>query len=436
MREIAKRSPFLLLALLTPLLVGLGFFLPRASSSPEEPSPCPQELPGGLDRDRLLVLDFATEDGGRLEERIFREDVEELLLANRYQLLSSRSPLAHSLPRRCMAWRLSLVLNHDGNAEQGQVDLWARGELVEHFKEEGDGEKVVQPLLRQRIAARLVAGIRPHGIASPSLHQPLSAAFRDRRRAMTLQAEGRLGEAAEVLRAAVARDGEDAALRFRLGQVLGSWAEVMRSTLTGEIEMKQSPPRELENESLGLLREAEYQLGHSLELDAGFASAHFFRGRVRTNLGQPQLAEADFGTALEIWPAYAEALRELAHLRTGRGAGTAPIGLLGEALDLIDSRKTDLRAELLFSLGASQLRSGSSTAAVDALQKALALVPAERRLLRAEVLFLLAQAQLRLGDEESACATWQRYRALAEAGSERGREGENFEVVAGCAGHV
>ncbi len=378
----------------------------------------------------MLVIDFDTGGAITLEERVFLQDLEELLLASNYQLLSAGSELAASLPSRCVAWRIDIDLHQYGDLELGKVELRSLGEVVETWQEQGSPDWV-QLALRQRLAAQLVNNLEPAGNVSRSLHDPLSEGYRDRIEAMRLFAEGQQGKAADVLRMGVARDGQDAALRFLLGRVLLAWADGLRAAAALPSRDLGQSPQDLALEALRLLNEAEAQLERSLELDASSALARFARGKVRVALGRRVPAAADFAAALETWPAYGEAAHELArlHLDSGEMAGILP--RIEAALSLIDQRKSALRAELFFDLGESSLRSGNPRRAVEALRQALAEVPAERRAFRLEALSLLAEGQTQLGDEAAACATRRDYQTLGLGGVAPGSE-ELISLATAC----
>ena len=421
MRDISKPNLFLVVAVLVSLLAWHSFFPdPPRGSVPL----CPAALPGGLDPQLLVVLDYERPRASDAQKWIFIHDLEELLLAGRYQILSAQSE-AGRVTASCVAWRLEVTFGSEpmdpaaGDASPASLSILHYGQAVEQVSEfpEADPEAAaILPLLRRTIASRLELGSvsgRPAG-----LHDPLSDGFRDRLRAMRHHAEGRAGLAVHLLRQAIERDGGDAALDFRLGHVLGGWAEEMQVAGTRPLwKGKEAGPR-LEAESRRMLAESRLHLDRSLAADGKSPLALYSRGRVWRLLGDEAAAENDFARALEIWPAFGEATSELARLRSARRDLEAFEPRLTGALLLLDRRRPGLRADLLQQLGRARLELGNPAGAAAALEEALAGVPVERRQFRLEALDLLARAQSELGHAAAADRNRKAHRALVAAGAE------------------
>lgn len=384
------------LVLCSALLIASAFFAGTAwlSDHPSRAPPpepiCPPELPAGLDPQRVVVLDLDGSLTG-LQRAVFLEDLEELLLAGRYQVVPAASA-AGKLPSTCWGWRVEVrwtaAAGTRGHMAAGALRIKRMGEPVEVATtiSETNGE-ALHLALREAIASRLAIAAAGR---SPSLHDVQSPGFRERLLAMRSAAEGRLGESAEILRQAVRRDEADTALRFRLGSVLVSWGDMVAAA-------SRSPwngiPAPLEDPGRRLFEEAALHLARAHESEGSPALALTARGRVFAALGQSAAAEADFSSALETWPACGEAARDLAQLDRARGGFGDLEKRLQDTLLLVDPRKAALRADLLLSLGRFRLSRGNPRLAAIALEEALALVPAERRAFRAEILTSLSEAR-------------------------------------------
>jgi tetratricopeptide (TPR) repeat protein len=428
MRDLLK------LAMISVLAIGSIFFAWRLTDSGSgargrPATPCPPELPAGLDPDRLVVLGYSGPPAGS-RQVVFLEDIEELLVSARHSVIPAASQAA-ALPAHCIGWRIELLAA--GPEKLLLLEVRRHGELVES-KTEGLGKspagaEAILPGIRRAIATRLA--IDP-AAGDASLHDPQSPAFVERSRAMVHDAEGRRGEATLILQQAVARNPADSALRFRLGRVLVSWAGEMLAASIRPSWQGSPAARRLEGEARQKLDQALIHLDRSLALDNRAALTHFARGQVLAALGRRSAAEVDFALALGLWPAYGESAAELARLRLARGDAYGLEDRLDGALWLLDRRKVGLRAELLLLLGKARLETGRLAAAAEAFQESLLVVPIERRTFRLEALALLAQAQGELGQTVAAEVTWRNHEVLAAAssGSEIGVESDRRAILA------
>lgn len=433
MRDISKPVFFFILAVLASLLAWRSLF----RDAPRVPlPPCPAALPGGLDPRVLVVLDYERPRAPDARKWVFVQDLEELLLGGGYQILSAHSE-AGKVPASCVAWRLEMALGGEpmdkapGALPPASLSILHYGRAVEQLSEIPEADPVaaaILPVLRRTIASRLELGAMSGRPAS--LHDPSSAGFRDRLRAMRLQAEGRGGAAATLLRQAIERDGGDTALDFRLGHVLGNWAGEMQAASARPLWKGKEVGRRFETEARRMFGEARLHLDRSLAATReGSALAYYSRGRMWMLLDEKASAEADFARALEIWPAFAEATRELARVASTRRKLAALEPGLVEALLLIDRQRPGLRADLLHQLGLARLEIGRAAGAATAFEQALASVPVERRQFRLEVLDLLARTQSELGQAAAAERSRKAYQALVAVGAESRTEADSSPVI-------
>jgi tetratricopeptide (TPR) repeat protein len=433
MRDISKLVMFSFITVLSSLLAWHTFF-PRPQRGRLEH--CPAALPGGLDPRLLVVLETERPREPDPRKRVFLQDLEELMLAGRYQVLTAHSE-AGRVPARCVAWSIRLTFGAGpaepatGEAAAASLSILRYGQVVDQLREFPVADPAaasILPVLRRTLASRLELGAEPGRPAS--LHDPLSAGFRDRLRAMRHHAEGRAGLAATLLRQAIERDGSDWALDFRLGHVLGDWAREMQVASARPFWKGKEVGRRFETEARRMFGEARRHLDRSLATTReSSALAHYSRGRMWMLLGEKANAEADFAHALEIWPAFAEATRELARVASTRQELAALEPRILEALLLVDRCKPGLRADLLHLLGLARLDGGKTAGAAAAFEQALASVPVERRQFRLEVLDLLARTQAELGQTAAAESSRKAYMALVAAGGEIQAEAVSSQVI-------
>lgn len=419
------------------ILVGVGlatcivagaWLASRAKERPEnsiEKVSCHGLLPETVDPARLVILQVAGSPARDPGPGTFREDIEELLLAGQYQVLSADSQAA-LLPLACVPWKIDLDL--DG-AEDGvaRVAIRRYGLVIVDGEERGHFDRnFVGPEMRRTIAQSLT--LAGHGVAA-SLWDPDSVGFHVRRRAMRLLAAGRSGEAARLL-ASLEGSGElDAASSFRLGRIYVSWGGEMLATSGKGAGQKSAFPA-LGQEAERLLAEGKRHLERSLELQPESPLALFARGQARLLTGEASLAEGDFSRAAKIWPAFGEAVNELAQLRLARGDVEELLHALPPALRLVDVRDSVLRARLLKSLGEAQLQRGISGSA-GSFRLALETIPVERRRLRLETLYSLARAEAKGGEWASFCTTLRSIEELDLADKDRALE-LGVEQLAAC----
>ncbi len=366
--------------------------------SAPSPAPCPERLPGGLDPQRVVLLridDPATADPRRA---FFRQDLEELLLAGRYQVVAAGG-VAGTWPPHCVGWQVTLswkktLAPGSLNEEKVFLDLRRAGLRVEERAERSrpDPEPFL-PELRQAIAARLeIAGAGRNA----SLHDPRSPGYAARLRAMRLRAEGRQREAAEVLAEALARGGPDASLAYHLGSLLADWGGDLLAGSARPSWHGESASLRLAGQAREKLEAARLHLDRSLEQERS-APAFLARGRLRAQLGEKGPAEEDLRAALALWPACGEAVRDLAQLQLARHGAEALETRLGDAVALLDPGQAGLRAELLYELGRTRRMRGDLRLAAGTYEQALDTAPAERRALQHRLRAALAEVKEELG---------------------------------------
>lgn len=354
-------------------------------------APCPTTWPAGLDPERILVFALQVAPPPNARYVVFEQDLQELLLAGRYQIVPAASESAESWPLHCVRNRLEVTIEGSLKERQGRLVLHRNGkvqlDLIEH--EPGDREPALAKL-RFALAASLGLNRGPE-----SLSDPASKAYEARLRALQKLAEGQVGEAAEILRDAVDRFSEDAALQSRLAGLLTAWAEEMQSPrhfheISGP-GVGEALPR-LDAVAQDLLEDALQHHEQAARLGGVGPLHHLGKAQTLMALGRPRAAEEQLGLALAEWPAQSEAILSLARLRLERGSAIGLSSLLTEALSLVDRRATGSKAELLAVLGHVELTTGNPAGAVEAWKRALLIAPIERRSLRSELEQLLAKA--------------------------------------------
>jgi tetratricopeptide (TPR) repeat protein len=373
---------------------------PRDESlSPDLPEDaCLSQAPSGFDLHRLVILQFSPQKPSWVQD-VFEEDLEELLLAGSFHVLSAQSEAA-GLPPNCVAWRVEIGREKIGEKRICRLSISRFGGIVAALAADiPDGDEGLIPAkLRGAIAERLGPASRGSRL---SLFDPASEEFRFRASAMRLDAEGKRGEAAQLLLGMKTATDADAGLSYRLGRILGSWGEEMLSAGRSSLWESTAATESLEAEGRERLVEAGRHLDRALELDPDQPLALFVRGRIDSLAGRNDLAKIKFSRALELWPAYGAAAGELARHRLADGEMDDLELLLESALRSSDARRLGVRASLLASLGKTGLSRGRPEAAATALSRALELIPVEQRGLRVEVLRQLAQAQADLGDKNA-----------------------------------
>ena len=403
--------------------------------------PCPTSWPTHLDPQRLLVLAFDARPPVDAAQLVFEQDLRELLLAGGFQIVPASSTAAQSWPSHCVANRLEVNLGPIVSLEaNGKAATEIEGGYsLSRFGRRVSSRSLTQlatdgPIfldLRREIVAHLLPQPTWKGIESPSLWDAESPEFAARIRAMSAFAEGRTGEAVEVLSGALTRGGRDAALHFRQGSHLLAWAEGMQTAISGPKPWVSGLDgrRQLELRARDLLEEASLHLERSLELALDAPGTYLARARLQALLGHKKLAEQDYKTVLTLAPAHGEAALELGRLSLERGAPQVTESTINRVLLLLSQRESSLRAELLTVKSQALLAANQPEAATEVAQLALREIAAENRGLRLEALALLAQALERHGQNGASCQTWASYARLSDGSRDGERHREAYAIA-------
>lgn len=403
--------------------------------------PCPTSWPTHLDPQRLLVLAFEARPPVDAAQLVFEQDLQEFLLAGGFQIVPASSTAAQGWPPHCVANRLELKLGPmvrlDSNGKTA-TEIEA-GYSFRRFGRKVSSRSLTQPAtdgplfqdLRQEIVVHLLPQQSLKGSKSPSLWDAESPEFNARIRAMSAFAEGRTGEAVEVLSEALTPGGKDAALHFRQGSQLLSWAEGMQTAVSGSKPWVSGRDgrRQLELRARDLLEEAGHQLTRSLELAPDAPWTYFARARLQVLLGHETQAEQDFETVLTLAPAHGAAALALGRLRLKRGAAELAQSAIDRVLPLLNQQESGLRAELLTVQSQALLAGNQTLAAVGSAQLALKEIAAENRNLRLEALASLALALERHGQNRESCQTWASYARLSVGSRDDDRHREAYAAA-------
>lgn len=423
------------------LLGSLGGVYWFSTGPVREPPPCPTSWPTHLDPQRLLVLVFEARPPVDAAQLVLEQDLRELLLAGGFQIVPASSTVAQSWPPHCVANRLELKLGPmvrlDAN---GKAATEIEGDYsLSHFGRRVSSGSLTQPAtdgpifqdLRREIVAQLLPQATWKGNESPSLWDAESPEFAARIRAMSAFAEGRTGEAVEVLSEALTRGGRDAALHFRQGSHLLSWAEGMQTAVSGPKPWVSGLDgrRQLELRARDQLEEAGHHLTRSLELAPEVPWTYLARARVQVLLGHETQAEQDYETVLTLAPAHGEAALALGRLRLKRGAAELAQSAIDRVLPLLSQQESGLRAELLTVQSQALLAGNQTLAAVESAQLALKEIAAENRNLRLEALASLALALERHGQNRESCQTWASYARLSVGSRDDDRHREAYAAA-------
>lgn len=354
----------------------------------------PLSLPG-LDPERSAILRLSTGPSEMGQHALLREDLQELVLAQGYQVVPAGSAGAAALASACVGWSIQIDLGGEeaGNS-QATFAVFRHGEPIVRSLRPASRPQMDEAARYWRVRHELAAVLdRSERTLPSSLGDAESAAFGARMEAMQLVAGGRLGAAAGILQRPGLGLERDAALSFRLGRILAAWGSDMLATSRAPLWGDAKITGPLEKEAEDLLARAQAHLDRAIELDPQAPMAFFDRGKVLELLGESGPAERDYRQAQELWPAYSEAVAALARLRLARN-DLAGLGAgLEASLLLADPAMPDARGALLANLGKVQLHQGEAAAAASSFEEVLAQMPVERRLQRVEMLGLLAQAQ-------------------------------------------
>lgn len=367
-----------------------------------EPSGIDCQAPGspGLDTESTVLLQMMATRSTDADRAWLKEDLQELLLAQGYQVVPAGSAAAAGLVSACVSWHLQVVF---GEPRQGEE---VAGFTLRRFGEPIAGLKIPFGKLGQgRVADNPVAGYwlarsglaaaldSRRGALAASLADPDAPEFAARMSALRLAAHGRLGAAAAVLETPGLAVERDSALSFRLGRILLAWAGDLEATLGSSLWGGTGLGKSFADQAETLLARAETHLDRAIELDPRAAMAYFDRAKLHELQGRAGLAELDYRRARELWPAYGEASVGLACLRRARRDFAGLERDLRISLQLVDPEDARTRGDLLENLGKAQLYDGRFAAAAASLAEALAKAPGTSREKRAELVRLVALAQ-------------------------------------------
>lgn len=356
----------------------IGIVLAGCSSpAPPVEEPCPTFLPAQLVPDAVWVVAFDARPPVDARHAAFEQDLVEILLSGHRQIVPATSESAASWPVHCVKTRLELTIESEPAQRRGRLRMWHEGEVVMDRVE-------VEPQSREPILAGLrVAIVSSLGMDGdpPSLFDPSAPSFLARQQALRSQAEGRLGEAAKILREALELNGGDSALHLRIGEALTAWAAELEPSAEGE-----------ENAEM-LLERALWHLDESGRLGGSSPLHHLVRARALMALKRNRAAEVELVSVLQGWPAHGEAALRLAELKLARGGAVGFETQLSEVIALVDGRPNGLLSDLLVALGEVHQSAGQTDRAIEAWQRALVAAPAERRVLRSEIQKRLSAAQ-------------------------------------------
>jgi protein O-GlcNAc transferase len=175
-------------------------------------------------------------------------------------------------------------------------------------------------------------------------------------RAMQLHQAGRLIEAEEVYRRALALKPDSAAGHFNLGVVLSRLNRPADAVAAFQNSLKLAPDQvECLNSlgialgTLGRLEEALDACWRALKIQPENAGVYYNAGIVLKGMGKIPQAEAAWRRAVMIRPNFAEALNNLGLLLMERGLLTESVGVFNQAL-AIDPRSADILNNLSNSL--------------------------------------------------------------------------------------
>lgn len=371
-----------------------------ACSEPPQPKQenCPARWPADLTPEETLVLAF---EASPIDARhvAFEQDLVEMLLAGNRQIVPATSEMAETWPSFCVENRLEVTIEGDGDQRRGRLIWRLEGRVViDSTETEPRSREPVLAGLRLALAAKLGLSGDP-----ASLLNPASPAFEARQRALQSQAQGRLGEAADILRKAVEQHGGDASLHLRLGELLTAWAQELGPSADADKTSKLgfSRPRAVyEIEAAGLLQEALRHHEASSRLGGGGPLHHLARARTLMALRRNRAAEEELVAALDGWPAQGETALRLARLRLERGGAVGFESQLSEVIQLVDRRPTGLLSDLLVVLGQIERSAGRPEKAIAAWKLALSVAPPERRVFRSEIQAMLLEARPFQGERE------------------------------------
>ncbi len=360
------------------------------------------QAPGssGLGTESAALLQVVVARGADADRAWLKEDLQELMLAQGYQVVPAGSAAAAGLVSACVGWHLQVILGEPRVGEEiANFTLKRFGEPIAGFEALSGmavrARSAVNPvgghwLARRRLAAALD---RREGPLAVSLGDGDAPEFAARMSALRLAAQGRLGAAAAVLEKPGLDVEQDSALSFRLGRILLAWAgdlmATSRSSLWGGTGFGES----FVDQAEPLLARAETHLDRAIELDPRAAMAYFDRAKLHELQGRTGLAELDYRRARELWPAYGEASVGLACLRRARRDFAGLEEDLQNSLRLADPEILPTHSALLENLGKVQLYHGRYAGAAASLAEALEETPGTSREKRAELIRLVALAQ-------------------------------------------